>query len=721
MRLSGRLLALLALPAVTLLAGVAPPVRADVPLSQRKAEWLGTPELMRSMRQGGYVVYFRHGLTNWSEKLREQQNNATRRFDLANCASQRNLSEEGRAEARMIGFSLSAMRIPVGKVFASQYCRPAEHVAIIAGRQPDERVFWLTGLGRPETLPRLRERVSTPPEPGTNVILGDHGDLIYNVTDWVIEEGDAVVFRPEPPSFRFIAWIRPHEWLDLARQLEAAEQSDPGPIARVEFDGEVPIGLDDARTLLGGFVGASGGVDRRFQAAATLERALRTRGFGTYDVLPADRGEVAVLRLTVRRNVIGRVNVAESKDYSAAHARAALPALVEGSAPATDALARQRLAASANPARTIDVLFRRGSAPGRLDADIAVSGAPPLSGQVAIDNAGTASTGRVRLGIGASHANVFDQGHVIAAAVGVAPGHAAEHRQAGLSYTIPVPHAAGAITGYFARSTVGFGTLPGVAAFTGPGHFGGVRYRHQLTPRGDYSSELTLGLEDKSYSGADLPAPVRARPLALGYSGHWEGQWTGWNYGFEFVRNLESGSGNDDATYARVRSHANAGWSALRGHADFTRILTYDLRLILRARAQLARSPLIGGEQIALGGALSAWSGWPWGGVATARGFDERSVSGDSGFVAGAEFWSRRLFGHDLRAGLFVDTGYVRREDSDPGVRASDTVTSVGAGLRYRLDRRVEARLDLAHVLRGTEERERGSNRVFVAFRLLDW
>ncbi|MFM9887248.1 MAG: ShlB/FhaC/HecB family hemolysin secretion/activation protein [Burkholderiales bacterium] len=695
--------------------GACPFAFGDVPLALRKPEWLGTPELMRAMQNGGYVVYFRHGLTNWSEKLREQRNTATKHFDLANCASQRNLSEAGRSEARMIRFALAQMKIPVGRVYASQYCRPAEHVAIIAGREPDERVFWLTGLGRPETLPRLRERVSTPPETGTNILLGDHGDLIYNITDWVIEEGDAVVFRPEPPGYKFVAWIRPHEWLDLARRLEATDRPAPPTIAAFEIEGDLPIGIDAARAVVAPFVGKPAGTDARYLAAVALEHALRERGFGSHTVTLTDSAAAPVVRLTVRKWVIGKVAVAGTGDYGAAHLRAAVPALREGDSLDSNALRRQLLAAGDHPFRTVEVLFRRGTAPDTLDADIAVSGRRPWSASASLDNAGTDATGRVRVGLSASHANVFDRAHVATIGAMTAPENTDDTRQWGAAYSAPVPALAGAITGYWSRSTISFGSIPGVTELTGPGHFGGVRYRHQLPPRGDYSAEIVARLDDKSYAGPTLATNVRARPLSIGYGGHWEGQWIGWNYGVEYARNIEGGSANDDATYAQARPNANAEWSALRANADLTRILTYDLRLIVRARAQVARSPLIAGEQMALGGALTAWGGWPWGGTATVRGFEERTVLGDSGFVSSVEFWSRRLLGHDFRAGGFWDWGHVTRENTPAGQLDAETITSIGAALRYRLDTRAQGRIDFARVMRGTADRPEGSHRVFLS------
>jgi hypothetical protein len=565
---------------------------ADVTLAGRKAEWLGTPELMREMERGGFVIYFRHGLTNWSEKLREQRFTTQRRFDLANCASQRNLSEEGRAEARMIRFAMEHMGIPVGRVYASQYCRPAEHVQIVTGKVP-ERVFWLTGLGRPETLPRLRERASTPPEPGANVILGDHGDLIYNVTDWVIEEGDAVVFRPEPPSYKAIAWIRPHEWLALARAVEAARGVAAPALTDYEVSGDNPLAQSDTRAVLAPFMGKSGGIDTRYAASAALEAALRERGHGTYAVKLVDRDAAATLGLRVERAVLADIRVKGNTLSSEAAIRAAVPALRANEAPDTVAAARQLLAANENPARTINVLYATGARPGTLDADVEVTERRPWSLVLRADNSGTDASGRARTGLALEHANLFGAGHIARGAFVTTPDKVDDTRQWGGSYTVPVPRFAGALTGYWARSTVDAGSVDGVMSITGAGHFGGLRYRHQLAPRADFHSDVFFSLEDRYYSGAGLPANVRSRPIALGYAGHWEEQWIGWNFAIEYARNLGSGPANDDATYALVRPSAGNDWSALRARADFTRILTYDLRLILRARAQIARDPLI--------------------------------------------------------------------------------------------------------------------------------
>src|SRR4051812_27033961 len=59
------------------------------------------------LRQGGYVIYFRHSLTDHSQ---------TDNFggDYLNCAKQRNLTDEGRNQARAIGAAFKQLQIPVG-------------------------------------------------------------------------------------------------------------------------------------------------------------------------------------------------------------------------------------------------------------------------------------------------------------------------------------------------------------------------------------------------------------------------------------------------------------------------------------------------------------------------------------------------------------------------------------------------------------------------------
>ena len=214
---------------VALLAIHAPPPGARAQDATERPR--GTPELMRALAQGGYVIYFRHGHTHWQQKITEAAMQAEGRHDLANCATQRNLDDLGRADGQRIRLALESARIPIGKVLSSLYCRPAEYVALITGRTP-LRTDWLTGLSTPETLVQIRREVATAPPAGSNTFLGGHGDRPFDLTGLVIQEGDALVFDPrqqrvdDPAKFRPLAWIKPAEWAALAGAAAAPSPPD---------------------------------------------------------------------------------------------------------------------------------------------------------------------------------------------------------------------------------------------------------------------------------------------------------------------------------------------------------------------------------------------------------------------------------------------------------------------------------------------------------------
>src|SRR5688500_17983154 len=68
---------------------------------------LGVPLLLATLRVRGYVLYFRHTDIDWSQK-------DTRGMSLDERAAQRNLSERGRANGRIIGEEIRGLGIPIG-------------------------------------------------------------------------------------------------------------------------------------------------------------------------------------------------------------------------------------------------------------------------------------------------------------------------------------------------------------------------------------------------------------------------------------------------------------------------------------------------------------------------------------------------------------------------------------------------------------------------------
>ena len=158
------------------------------------AEELAGPNLLAAMRGGGFVIYFRHARTDFSQ-------DDTDLSDLSNCAAQRNLSDEGREQAHRIGEAITALNIPIGDVLSSQLCRTRETAELAFGRAtltPDLTSFGTAGseVEEQRRVEALRRLLSAPPRAGTNTVLVAHLFNIQRAASVNLAEGEAGIFRP---------------------------------------------------------------------------------------------------------------------------------------------------------------------------------------------------------------------------------------------------------------------------------------------------------------------------------------------------------------------------------------------------------------------------------------------------------------------------------------------------------------------------------------------
>jgi phosphohistidine phosphatase SixA len=169
------------------------------------------PDLVRALRDGGYVVFLRHAAT-------DQQQADTDRTNLANCATQRNLSPEGRKMAHEIGEAFRKLRIRVGKVLTSPFCRTVETGVIAFGKhEKAEALRFAMGLDqvqRARYTDEVRRMLGTVPAKGTNTVLvSHHGNLKEAAGIWPKREGDAHVFRPRPDgTFEHVGEVSAADW-----------------------------------------------------------------------------------------------------------------------------------------------------------------------------------------------------------------------------------------------------------------------------------------------------------------------------------------------------------------------------------------------------------------------------------------------------------------------------------------------------------------------------
>jgi phosphohistidine phosphatase SixA len=183
-----------------------------------------TVNFVQSLQQGGYVVYFRHGSTDHSQK-------DTDRSNLGDCTSQRNLDSRGRQQAETIGRAFRELGIPVGQVYSSRYCRCLDTVRIAFGRA-ETRETLTSFMDLPEEEQRRRvlgmqRLLATPPAAGTNNILVSHKYMFQNAAGLTLEEGEAAIYKPMQNRFQLIARIKAQNWPQVVGEYRATVSPVP--------------------------------------------------------------------------------------------------------------------------------------------------------------------------------------------------------------------------------------------------------------------------------------------------------------------------------------------------------------------------------------------------------------------------------------------------------------------------------------------------------------
>ena len=176
---------------VLLLAGISPYAAAD------------TPDLISSLKQGGYVLIFRHTATDDSQK-------DVYPFKFDDMSAQRQLSDKGRDIARQIGTAIKDLAIPVGDVYTSRLNRAIEAGKLISGRDvkpvdalTDSSNASASGMANPtganaKAGQAVRQLVDAPPNAGTNTLLVTHKTNIadaFGKDAGDVQEGEAFVYR----------------------------------------------------------------------------------------------------------------------------------------------------------------------------------------------------------------------------------------------------------------------------------------------------------------------------------------------------------------------------------------------------------------------------------------------------------------------------------------------------------------------------------------------
>jgi hemolysin activation/secretion protein len=500
-------------------------------------------------------------------------------------------------------------------------------------------------------------------------------------------------------------------------------------IVRFQIEGNTLLPQAQVQAAVAPFVGPKRVYGDIQKALEALQGAYLAAGYSTVQVyVPEQELTSGVVRLQVTEGVIGQVVISGNKYFNDANIRASLPALKEGTAPNLRKLSENIQLANGNPAKQVGVTLATSAKEGQIDAKVAVTEENPQRFFVTVDNTGTAATGRTREGIAYQNANLFnrDQTLTLAYTGSVDAPTGVKVDIYSLGYRVPFYSLGDSMDFIYGKSSVNTPsaspTLGGVLGIVGKGDVIGLRWNHNFARRGEYSSKLIYGVDYKyinstctiagNPAGIDPPTPPIAacvpyttRPVSLTYTGQIQSPGRMFDYNIGLAHNIALGSKytNVDGTTDRY-SYLTPGnrdtrddFNILRLGGSYTKALKSNWQLRFAANGQYAPDPLVFAEQLGLAGSTAV------------RGFYERAVTADSGYVVNAELYTPELInkGSDLRGSLralaFYDVGRGYNQNVSAGslTPARLSIASVGAGLRYALGKDASLRFDLAQVVDG--------------------
>ena len=167
------------------------------------ASALAQNDPVTALRDDGHVLMLRHAIAPGFGDPAE--------FDINDCTTQRNLSEEGRAQARSIGERLRGAGLSDVAVYTSAWCRCRETAAEMdlteAEPHPGLNSFFQDRERRDEIVAELRDLLAELAD-GPPAVLVTHQVNIRAITGQGVRSGEGLVVQPDDQgSVRVIASI----------------------------------------------------------------------------------------------------------------------------------------------------------------------------------------------------------------------------------------------------------------------------------------------------------------------------------------------------------------------------------------------------------------------------------------------------------------------------------------------------------------------------------
>ena len=379
-----------------------------------------------------------------------------------------------------------------------------------------------------------------------------------------------------------------------------------------------------------------------------------------------------------------------------------------------------------------------------IDIELAVEDSYPMHLALSIANSGTEETGDWRARGTLQHLNLTDRNDTLTIEYMTDPGGFDNVSSLSMSYYTPIGADKG-LTFYTGWSESDFDDIFPLLDIYGEGYYLGLQLSKVLKSTKNYSLDLTGGwiyrYTENTSDVAGVTSDRRDIKLsmpsaALGYSAKNFDRFGGRNFGsFTLTGNFAGKFGSASTAQFENQNKDATGefWIGTLRMARLQKLFRGEQdpgkwTMFMEFEGQAADDSLVSAVQYRLGGAESV------------RGYEEAEVLGDSGirgtlevrtplidnFIPGLkhaedflaenpDHWST----HRLQFDAFADFGRVETSAQQPGEHSSQTMMSIGAGLRLGFTKYSQIRLDYGYPLEDTEETNEGEGQFHFKLEIL--
>ena len=388
------------------------------------------------------------------------------------------------------------------------------------------------------------------------------------------------------------------------------------------------------RTVIGRYRGKERTADDVEKARSALERYHHQKGYPTVLVnIPEQSVEDGTVRLEVIESRIRDVFVVNNRYFSKGYVLKDMPSLQPGKMIYLPALQEQLARVNRSADLRVTPVVVPTQVPGLLDIELDVKDSLPFHGSIGFNNKATDGTKPLRFNLSLAYDNLWQLGHSISFQYQTSPQNFDEVQVFAGSYVMPSPFAKDHILAVYGVKSDTDRAIGDGFATIGTGIIIGARYIIPLPDYGNFSHNVTLGLDYKDFEetvgteGGELQTPISYMPLSASYG--------------TFLNNRKSTtalngtvnlllrgllSNMDEFDDKRFKTRGNHMY--FLGSIEHNRELPWGLRVREKLDGQVSDQPLISNEQYSAGG------------MDTVRGYKESTAVGDNAFRSTTELWS---------------------------------------------------------------------------------